>query len=75
MGLSIDQQDQVYVTEVGNNRVQKFDAEGHFISMWGTGGTRPGEFGNLHGIIVDNEGHVYVGDTANHRIQKFRPAR
>ncbi len=63
----------MYVTEVGNNRIQKFDHEGNFVCMWGKGGRRPGEFGNLHGIIVDASGDLYVADTANHPIQKFSP--
>ena len=43
--------------------------------MWGSEGKKPGEFGNLHGIIVDGNGNVYVADTANHRIQMFEPCK
>ena len=74
-GLAIDGNDDVYVCEIGNNRVQKFDKDGNFICMWGKEGQGPGEFGNLHGIIVDSSGNVYVADTANHRIQMFKPRK
>lgn len=67
--------DDVYVCEIGNNRVQKFDKDGNFICMWGTEGKRRGEFGNLHGIIVDSRANVYVADTANYRIQVFKPRK
>ena len=70
---SLDQQDRVYGADIGNNSIQVFDKTGTFISMWGRGGSGPGEFGNLHGLIVDAQGNVYIGDTANHRVQKFRP--
>ncbi|CAN0508850.1 unnamed protein product, partial [Phaeothamnion confervicola] len=74
-GLAFDRDGNVYVTEIGNNRVQVFDKSGVSIAMWGSKGSGEGEFGNLHGIIVDKTtGHVYVADTANNRIQVFRPA-
>ena len=52
-GLAFDKDDNVYVTEIGNNRVQVFDKTGKFLTMWGSKGSGNGEFGNLHGIIVD----------------------
>ncbi len=46
------------------------------MTAWGSKGSGPGEFGNLHGIIVDKStGYVYVADTANSRIQVFKPAQ
>ncbi|MCP4403302.1 MAG: 6-bladed beta-propeller [bacterium] len=72
-GVGIDKDDNVYVTEIGNNRIQVFDKDGNFITMWGRQGSGDGEFGNLHGIIVDKEtGWVYAADTANNRIQVFK---
>jgi DNA-binding beta-propeller fold protein YncE len=73
-GLAFDRDDNIYVTEIGNNRVQVFDKTGKSIAMWGRKGNGDGEFGNLHGIIVDPaNGRVYVADTANNRIQVFQP--
>ena len=73
-GLAFDKDDNVYVTEIGNNRIQVFDKTGKFLTMWGRKGSGDGEFGNLHGLIVDKAtGRVYVADTANNRIQVFRP--
>ena len=72
--VGIDKHDNVYVTEIGNDRVQVFDKNGKFITMFGKKGSANGEFGNLHGMIVDKAtGLVYVADTANNRIQVFRP--
>ena len=73
-GVAIDKNDNVYVTEIGNDRVQVFDKDGKFLTMWGKKGSGNGEFGNLHGIIVDKAtGFVYVADTANNRVQVFKP--
>ena len=70
-----DAEDRVYVTEIGNDRVQVFDKDGTFLTMWGRKGSAAGEFGNLHGIVVERKtGTVFVADTANNRVQVFRPA-
>ena len=43
----------VYVADSGNNRVQKFSADGQFIVTWGTEGSGNGQFMNLHDVTVD----------------------
>src|SRR5215813_6478927 len=42
--LAIDKSGNVYVTDTGNNRVEKFSSDGRFISEWGTKGTGDGQF-------------------------------
>lgn len=69
--LAIDSQGNVYVTDTGNKRVQKFSPAGEFIQAWGGGGIVPGAFEEPVGIDIDNQGNIYVADTWNHRIQKF----
>ncbi len=54
-----------------NARVMKFARDGKFIKTWGTKGTGPGEFGELHGIALDSAGRVFVADRGNNRIQIF----
>jgi hypothetical protein len=65
----------VYVQDVGDNRVQRFAADGTFISTFGGPGGGDGEFafnGSASQIAVDqSDGSVYVADTGNNRIQKF----
>src|SRR5688500_17025783 len=38
-GIAVDPQGNLYVMDSGNNRIQKFDGDGNFISMWGSKGT------------------------------------
>ncbi|HEX5981190.1 MAG TPA: SBBP repeat-containing protein, partial [Nitrososphaeraceae archaeon] len=48
-----------------------FDSDGKFLKMWGSEGSKKGQFIEDHGIVVDSEGNVYVVDTRNVRVQKF----
>jgi DNA-binding beta-propeller fold protein YncE len=75
IGIALDDTSgNVYVVDHGNNRVQVFDASGHYLKGWGTFGTGNGEFDSPIGIAVDSaRGHVYVTDKGNHRIQVFDP--
>ncbi len=70
-GSAVDSRGNIYVVDSQNNRIQKFDSEGRFITVWGSAGEAPGQFGEPWGIAVDAEDNVYVADTWNHRIQKF----
>ena len=68
--LAFDSEDNLYVTDLGNARVQKFDSNGDFISEWGSMGSGFGQFGYPTGIAVSEE-FVFVTDNRNHNIQKF----
>ena len=60
----------VYVTDYGNKRVQKFAADGSFILQWGESGKGDGQFRYPTGIASDDS-HVYVVDRTLNRVQKF----
>ena len=60
----------VYVANNGNNRIQKFTAEGVFVTQWGRKGTGDGHLESPSGVAVAPDGSVYVADRYN-RIQKF----
>jgi DNA-binding beta-propeller fold protein YncE len=72
-GIAIGPDGSVYVTDTWNHRVQKFTAEGNFITMWGYFGAaeNPDGFWGPRGIIVDDAGRVYIADTGNKRIAVF----
>jgi DNA-binding beta-propeller fold protein YncE len=62
------------ITNVGNfgenNRIQKFDSNGNFITKWGTSGSGDGQFVRPASLAVDASGNVFVVDEGNNRIQK-----
>ena len=60
----------VYVTDLGNSRIQVFDDSGNFTKAWGINGSDPGEFNSPQGIAV-SENFVFVSDNKLNKIQKF----
>ena len=78
--VAVDAQGNVYVVDFGtlidegSYRVQKFSAEGDFISTWGRKGSGPNQFQHPQGITTDSRGNVYVADTGNNRIVEFSPS-
>ncbi len=69
--LAVDENNgNVYVSDLGNKRVQKFDAQGTFLMAWGGSGQGNGQFNYLSGITTDGS-FVYVADRDLNRIQKF----
>jgi DNA-binding beta-propeller fold protein YncE len=71
MGVAVDEDSNVYVTDTFNNRVEIFDAEGNFISTFGKNGDGPADFERPKGIAVDCDGHIWVADAAQDRVKVF----
>ncbi len=71
--IALDLQGNVYVTDTGNKRVQKFTPDGRFLAAFGGAGTGLGYYNEPVGIASDRAGNFYVADTWNQRIQKFGP--
>jgi tripartite motif-containing protein 71 len=71
---AVDSSGYVYICDVKNQRIQKFDSDGNFITMWGSKGEGEGQFIHPHGIEVTPSGDtVYVADQDkdSNIIQKF----
>ncbi|MEZ4570571.1 MAG: hypothetical protein R2849_09645 [Thermomicrobiales bacterium] len=65
-GIAIDADGYVYIVDTGNNRIQKFDANGVFLDQWGGVGSGNGQFQQPAGIAVRGE-RIYVSDYGNDR--------
>ena len=68
-GISVDN-DEVYVTDTYNHRVQVFDLDGVFKRKWGTPAVGDGQIVAPEGIFVYNN-EVYVVDSYMARIKVF----
>ena len=71
--MVFDDEDNLYVTDSRNSRVQKFTKDGRFLAKWGSFGAGEGELDLPWGITIDPEGNVFVADWRNDRVQKFTP--
>ena len=75
----MDPSGNVFVTDFGNRRIQKFKSTGIFTTKWGSQGSADGQFLSPQGIAIKSatvsflEERVYVADTGNSRIQVFKP--
>ena len=69
--IGIDANDQVYICDPGNSRVQVFGTEGNFLRKWGELGSLPSQFldGDPQSISVAPNGRVYLeSDTYYNKV-------
>jgi sugar lactone lactonase YvrE len=71
LGMAVDQEGNVYVSNAGLHQVRKYDSTGKVLLTWGARGAGPGEFNAPSGIAIDHEGTIFIADPGNFRIQKF----
>lgn len=69
--IVVDAQGDVYVSDTGNKRVIKYDAQGEVLAVIGGAGSEAGQFQEPVGLALDADGNLYVADTWNQRIQVF----
>jgi len=69
--VALDADNNLYVTDMYNNRVEVFDADGNFVRAWGKQGDRPGTFSRPKGIAIDSDGHVWVADAVQDILQCY----
>ena len=72
-GITLDAQDQVYITDEWLNRICIFDRAGNLLQQWGQPGSAAGELDGPSGIICAPDGSLYIVDSRNHRVQQFTP--
>ena len=73
-GLTIDDDDHLWVADASNHRIQVFDVSGEkpvVVKVWGEAGHEIGKMRYPYDLFLDGKGHLYVCEFGNHRIQKF----
>lgn len=84
IGVVLDHAGNIYICEVGNNRIRKVTAATGVISTIAGNGSqgyngdgRPASSASLNepqNVAVDKDGNVYISDFSNHRIRKVNAA-
>ena len=69
--VAVDREGLIYVSDTMNNRIQIFDADGEFVSMFGKSGDGPGTFARPKGIAIDTDGHIWIADAYQNRVEIF----
>ncbi len=70
-GIAVDADDNLYITDQNNHRVQKVTSEGRPLLTFGSAGSSDGELNMPWGICVAPDGSIFVADWRNDRIQQF----
>jgi sugar lactone lactonase YvrE len=64
----------VYVADMGNNRIEELNPEGKYVRSFGKYGKERGELNGPRGVAIDSYGDVWVGDYGNNRVDEFSEA-
>jgi hypothetical protein len=79
IGLAVDAQGAILVTDTGNGRIRHVTPEGTITTIAGGGYRPPWDDGvpatevtlnHPDGVAVDHDGNVYIADTFNHRVRR-----
>ena len=71
MGIFASLNGFIYVVDANNNRIQKFNQVGAYLSQFGTSGSGNGQFNRPTDISIGYDGNFYVTDSYNYRVQKL----
>ena len=71
VALTIDSDDNVYMSDEALHRISIFDKDGQYLAKWGVKGGGDGEFNGPAGMVFDGDGNLLVVDSLNNRIQRY----
>lgn len=78
-GITLDKQNNIYITDQGNAKIKKITSSGVVTTIAGsTSGYAEGtgsdaQFKQPIGITIDNQNNLFVADYLNNRIRKITP--
>jgi YD repeat-containing protein len=72
--VAFDGKGNLWALDKGNNRLEKFNEKGEFVSAVGTKGGGAGQLNAPSALAIDPSGNLWVTDTANNRIEEWNEA-
>jgi subtilisin family serine protease/sugar lactone lactonase YvrE len=70
-GSALDASGNLWVVDEGNDRVQKFNEKGEYLTKFGSSGSGNGQFGRPTDVAIDAKGNLWVTDTTYNRVEEF----
>jgi sugar lactone lactonase YvrE len=70
-GMAVDDNDNIYLSLMIQDKVQVYSESGLLLREWGKRGAEDGDLRQPGGIVLAPGGTVYVADQGNHRVQIF----
>jgi DNA-binding beta-propeller fold protein YncE len=74
LGLALDAEGNLYVSEIVTCRISKFAPDGKFLKAFGNRGDQVGTFTRPKHLDIDADGNLYVVDAAFQNVQMFNNA-
>jgi hypothetical protein len=62
MGLAMNTNGNILVSDTGNGRIEEFTTGGSFVRQFGTKGYSPGQLQSPYGLTCGKNGNIYVAD-------------
>jgi len=69
--ITVDSEENIFVLDGGNYRIQKFDKDGNYLQTIGGRGQGPGEFEQTMWIHIDLKNNIYVFDSLRRNLHVF----
>lgn len=70
--IAIDKNDEIFVSDNNNSRMQRFDTEGKYVGGFDLPRDGPKrKTSMIGGMVLDGEGHIYLSFMSQHRIGVF----
>ena len=69
--VALDSDNMLYMADDFLQRVTVYDADGNYVSKWGTVGFGDGEFDGPSGLAFDADDNLLLVDHRNHRVQRM----
>ncbi|HEY6871696.1 MAG TPA: hypothetical protein VI298_03095 [Geobacteraceae bacterium] len=70
-GIAVDSAGFIYVTNIGNSKLMKYDRDGNFLTAFGGMGDHAGNMVRPKGVAVDDAGRIFEVDAGLGLVQIF----
>ena len=71
--VEVDASGRIWVGDQGNNRIQRFNQNGEYVTQFGSLGAGTGQFSFSYpfGFAVGSNARIWIADRNNNRIQRW----